>query len=57
MTGIKKEILSAVRNLGYKNITKDRITVEAWNSQDRYSVYIDEDLLGIWDSQRKTFVD
>lgn len=47
-----KEIMKALRELGVRGIvtTKDV-------DFDRFSVYVDGEYFGIWDTTRKTFVD
>jgi len=52
----EKEIAVAVRQLGY-NPDKQRLVIEAI-ADDRYIVYFGgKSYVGIWDGQRKTFVD
>ena len=47
-----KEIMKALRDLGVRGyVTTKQITF------DRYAVYVDSDYFGIWDTDRKTFVD
>lgn len=47
-----KEIMKALRTLGVNGyVTTKQITF------DRYAVYVDSDYFGIWDTNRKTFVD
>lgn len=47
-----KEIMKALRTLGISGIvTIKQITF------DRYTVYVDNEYFGIWDTNRKTFVD
>lgn len=47
-----KEIMKALRTLGVGgNVTTKSITT------DRYAVYVDSEYFGIWDTNRKTFVD
>ena len=47
-----KEIMKALRKLGHNGIVKTK-----WISKDRFAVYVDGEYFGIWDSNRKTFVD
>lgn len=51
----ESEIAAAVRELGY-NPDKQSLTIEAV-ALNRYSVHFGRSYVGIWDSQRKTFVD
>lgn len=47
-----KEIMKALRELGVNGIVKSK-----WISKDRFAVYVDGEYFGIWDTERKTFVD
>ena len=48
-----KELYEALEKLGVKG---DHIIVN-WIATDRIAVYIDGEYFGIWDTNRKTFVD
>lgn len=55
MISAEKDISAAVRQLGY-NPDKQRLSIEAV-AYNRYSVCFGKSYVGIWDGQRKTFVD
>ena len=52
---IPAEIFKALKQLGYR-IEKRTVTILNAGYQ-RYTVYLNENYFGIWDSRRKTFVD
>lgn len=55
LMAVEDEVSKAVRELGY-NPDKQSLTIEAV-AYNRYSVHFGRSYVGIWDSQRKTFVD
>ena len=55
MIAVEQDVAHAVRELGY-NPDKQSLTIEAV-AYNRYSVHFGRSYVGIWDSQRKTFVD
>ncbi len=55
MIAVEQDVANAVRELGY-NPDKQSLTIEAV-AYNRYSVHFGRSYVGIWDSQRKTFVD
>lgn len=52
---VEDEVSKAVRELGY-DPDKQQLTIEGV-ALNRYSVHFGKSYVGIWDSQRKTFVD
>lgn len=55
MIAVEKDVAAAVRELGY-NPDKQSLTIEAV-AYNRYAVRFGRSYVGIWDGQRKTFVD
>lgn len=47
-----KEIMKALKELGV-----DGLATSQWVAPDRIAVYVDDEYFGIWDINRKTFVD
>lgn len=47
-----KELFEALKTLGVKGTI-----VTNWITTDRIAVYVDDEYFGIWDTNRKTFVD
>lgn len=47
-----KEIMKGLRALGVSGYVTTKMMVF-----DRYAVYVDSDYFGIWDTEKKTFVD
>lgn len=54
MSNTKIEIKEAMKKSGYRDGT--RVEVESAGI-DRYELYVAGKTIGIWDSQKKTFVD
>ena len=52
---VEDEVSKAVRELGY-DPDKQQLTIEGV-ALNRYSVYFGRSYVGIWDSNRHTFVD
>lgn len=51
---VTDEIKEAMKELGYRDGTRVEIKSAGF---DRYELYVDGKTFGIWDSQKKTFVD
>ncbi len=52
---VEAEIVKAVRQLGYDPDKQD-LTIEGYGL-DRYIVHFGRSYVGVWDTNRKTFVD
>ena len=57
MNAIVKEILTAVKLLGY-SVSEDSVSIKQCSPGDtHFEVHMADSYFGIWDSVRKTFVD
>ena len=53
---IYTEIREALKELGFNKKESDRVEIKSID-ENRHEVHINSDYFGVWDSNRKTFVD
>lgn len=53
---IYMEIREALKELGFNKKESDRVEIKSID-ENRHEVHINGDYFGVWDSDRKTFVD